>query len=137
MPAFLLLTLTAEPPFIYRQPLMQQVKEAAPHWSALDVDSFSDEILVAYATRLVREADKVVAVFKAEQPDASLGACQLVLEEIIQMNKPAVIFLQGAHRRLKAIFQARPHFTWQEAETEAALQRQLRQYLSQALHQPE
>jgi hypothetical protein len=137
MPTFLLLTLSAEPPFTYRQPLLEQVKQAAPAWAALDVDSFSDANLIAYAARLVREADRVVAVFKSEQPDAPLGACQQVLEEIIRINKPAVIFLQGGHRRLKAIFQARPHFTWHEADTEAAMQRQLREFLDQASTEPE
>jgi hypothetical protein len=137
MPSFLLLSLSAEPIFTYHQPLLAQVKQAAPGWAALDVDSFSDEILVGYAARLVREADLVVAVFKAEQPGAPLGACQQVLEEIIRLDKPAVIFLQGEHRRLKAIFQARPHFTWHEAATGVDLQHQFSTFLNEALTQPE
>lgn len=135
MTTFLLLTLSAEPQVTYQQPLLQQVKQAAPDWAALDVDAFSDDTLMAYATRLVREADKVVAVFQVAQPEAPLRACQVVLEEILQMKKPAVIYLQGTHRRLKAIFQARPHFSWQEADTLEALQVQVRQFLHQELDQ--
>jgi hypothetical protein len=130
MDAFLLLSLSAEPAYTYRQPLLQAVKETAPAWAALDVDSFSDENLIAHAARLVREAERVVAVFKAPQPDASLGACQLVLEEIIQRKQPAVILLQGSHRRLQAIFQARPHFTWRQADSEADLLGQLQAFLN-------
>jgi hypothetical protein len=137
MPVFLQLTLSATPPVTYRQPLLELVKHAAPAWPALDVDSFSEENLIAYAARLVREADKVVAVFKSEPPDAPLGACQVVLEEILQIKQPAVIFMQGGHRRLQAIFQARPQFIWREAASEAAMQRQLREYLNQELSQPE
>ena len=129
MDTFLLLSLSAEPPFTYRQPLLQAVKDTAPNWAALDVDSFSDENLIAHAARLVREADRVVAVFKSLQPDAPLGACQLVLEEIILGKKPAVVLLQGSHRRLQAIFQARPHITWRQAGTEADLQGQLGEFL--------
>jgi hypothetical protein len=131
MPIFLLLTLSAEPPFTYRQPLLEQVKREAPALGALDVDSFSEDTLVAHAARLLREADRVVAVFKAEQPDAPLGACQQVLEEILLLNKPATIFLQGSHRRLKAIFQARPHLRWREAPTEEVLQQQLSAFLQE------
>jgi hypothetical protein len=109
---------------------LQVVKQTAPDWAALDVDSFSDENLIAYAARLVREAEKVVAVFKSQQPDAPLGACQLVLEEIIQRKQPAVILLQGSHRRLQAICQARPHLTWRQADSEAALQGQLHEFLN-------
>jgi hypothetical protein len=137
MPAFILLTLSAGAPFIYRQPLLEQVKQAAPGWPALDVDSFSDEQLIAYAARLVREADRVVAVFQPAQPDAPLGACQQVLEEIIQLQKPAEIFLLGQHRRLQAIFQARPQFGWHQAATEAALQQLLGAFLARQLSEPE
>jgi hypothetical protein len=138
MTTFLLLTLSAEPPFTYRQPLLEQVKAAAPAWAALDVDSFSDEHLIAYAARLVREAGRVVAVFICGQPDAPLGACQQVLEEIIlQTEKPAAIFVQGSHRRLQAIFRARPQFSWHQAATEAALQGLLAGFLNRALQEPE
>jgi hypothetical protein len=137
MDVFLLLTLSEKPPFSYRQPLLDLVKATAPQWVALDVDSFSEESLIAYAVRLVREADRVAAVFQCGQPDVPLGACQRVLEEILQMNKPADIFLLGSHRRLKAIFGARPHFSWHQADTEAAMQEQLRQFLDRALQEPE
>jgi hypothetical protein len=128
---FLLITLSAEPPFTYRQPLMALVKEAAPVWGTLDVDAFSDEHLVAHAARMVREADKLVVVFQSLQPEAPLGACQAVLEALLQRKAPALVLLQGGHRRLQAICQARPHLSWQRADTAAALQAALRQFLSQ------
>jgi hypothetical protein len=137
MDVFLLLTLSGEPPFSYRQPLLEQVKAAAPGWVALDVDSFSEENLVAYAARLVREAARIAAVFQCSQPDVPLGACQRVLEEILQINKPADIFLLGSHRRLEAIFRARPHFSWHQADTPAQMQEQLREFFNQSLQEPE
>lgn len=131
MSAFLLLTLSHEPPFIYRQPLLEQVKQAAPAWAALDVDAFSDEMLIGHAARLVREADRLVAVLKVLQPDAPLGACQPVLEEILQRDK-AVVFLHGSHRRLEAIFRARPRIALHLAATGEEQERQLKEFLSRA-----
>lgn len=137
MDIFLLLTLSGEPPFSYRQPLLELVKATVPRWVALDVDSFSDENLVAHAARLLREAGSVAVLFQCGQPDAPLGACQLLLEEMLQANKPADIFLLGSHRRLKAIFGARPHFSWHQADSAAAMQEQLHQFLGGALQEPE
>lgn len=131
MNAFLLVTLSAQPPFTYRQPLLALVREVGPDWARLDVDAFSDETLVGNAARLVREAEKVVVVFKVLQPDAPLGACQQVLEELIQRKEPAAVLLQGSHRRLQAIFQARPQFFWRQADNEAALVEQVTDLLHQ------
>lgn len=130
MSAFLLLTLSHEPPFVYRQPLLERVKQAVPAWDALDVDAFSDEILVGHAARMVREAGRVVAVFKVLEPEASLRACQPVLEEMLQRDKPLVVFLQGSHRRLAAIFRARPGIVLHEAATDEELQQQMEGFLS-------
>lgn len=132
MSTFLLLTLSQEPPFVYRQPLLEQVKQAAPAWAALDVDAFSDEMLIGHAARMVREAEKVVAVFQVLEADAPLRACQLVLEELLQQDKPVVVFLQGSHRRLAAIFRARPGITLYQAATGEELQQQVEDFLSRA-----
>jgi hypothetical protein len=129
MSTFLLLTLATEAPFIYRQPLLELVKQNAPSWEALDVDSFSDEMLIGHACRLVREAEKVVVVFKVLETDAPLRACQPVVEEILQCDKPVVVFLQGRHKRLAAIFQARPGITLHLADTGEEQQGQVEAYL--------
>ncbi|MGV3504476.1 MAG: hypothetical protein ACO1O1_12275 [Adhaeribacter sp.] len=132
MPAFLLLTLSAEPPFLYRQPLLEMVKQRAPSWDALDVDAFSDEMLVGHAARLVREAGEVVAVFKVLEADAPLRACQPVVEEILQREKPTGVFLLGSHKRLTAIFKARPGIFLQQAASGEEQQQQVAAYLRRA-----
>lgn len=117
---------------MYRQPLLELVKQGAPGWDALDVDAFSDEMLTGHAARLVREAEKLLTVFQVQEADAPLRACQVVLEEMLQRSKPVVVFLQGSHKRLAAIFGARPGIELHQAATAGELQQQLEAYLSRA-----
>lgn len=88
---------------------MQWLKARTPEMTVLDIDSFSDEMLVSQATRLLTESTQYAIYFKVTTPNAPLGTAFKLLEEIIRETKPALILLEGTHARLSAIVQARTH----------------------------
>jgi hypothetical protein len=122
MRAFIFISLSDAPSFAYQQPVLEWVKQAgALNLATLDIDAFSDEMLVNYACRLVQEAPHYAVYFKMERADAPLGASLKIIEEIIRDNKPGLVLLEGEHQRLKAIMQSRPHLNFKIAATETDL----------------
>jgi len=130
MLVFLFISLIDAPSFQYQQPMVQWVKAVAPAAITLDVDTFSEEMLVQQACRLLQEATRFVVYFKSETEEVPLRAIMKVVEELIWKDKPGTVLLEGNHRRLQSILQVRPHLSFQAAETAETLQPNLLASLS-------
>jgi len=117
MQVFLFVSLTTALSFDYQQPIVQWVKEVAPSVIAIDLDTFSEEMLVNQACRLLQEATHFVVYFKSENGEVPLRAAQKVVETLIWKDKPGTVVLEGNHRRLQLILPARPHLSFQAADT--------------------
>jgi hypothetical protein len=109
MQVFVQVSLGQDGFYVFKQPVLQKVKEQFPEVITLDVDAASDEMLVTQACRLVQEAKQAVIYFKVIEPQANLGAGFRVVEEIIRTNKPILILIEGNHARLASILKVRPH----------------------------
>jgi len=117
MQVFLFVNLTDAPAFSYQQPVMQAVKTVAPLVLTIDLDTFSEELLVQQACRLLQEATQFVVYFKAENAEVPFRAAQKIVEELIWKDKPGTVLLEGKHQRLQIMLPARPHLSFQVAET--------------------
>ncbi|MCX2741263.1 hypothetical protein [Pontibacter anaerobius] len=108
MQAFLYFNLTPAG-MVFREPLVEQVRQSMPAVSVLDLDAKSDELLQHYALRLLREAEQAVVSIKSEDGTADLGSIMPLLEELFEEGKLRRVLLLGTHPRLERIFAARPH----------------------------
>ena len=130
MLVFLFVSLTNAPSFQYQQPVVQWVKEMAPAAITLDLDTFSEEMLVTQACRLIQEAARFVVYFKSENEEVPLRAVQKIVEELIWKEKPGTVLLEGKHRWVQVMLPARPHLTFQTADSVEDLKLFLRDALS-------
>ncbi|PIQ22766.1 MAG: hypothetical protein COW65_01225 [Cytophagales bacterium CG18_big_fil_WC_8_21_14_2_50_42_9] len=130
MQVFLFVNLTDAPSFSYQQPILQWVKEIAPATITLDMDTFSEELLVSQACRLLQEATSFIVYFKTEAKEAPFRAAQKVVEELIWKDKPGTVLLEGQHRRLQLMLPARSHISFQAGESAEALKPFLRAALT-------
>lgn len=123
MQAFLLLDLTSTTDF--QRPLLAQVKQTWPEVVTLDVDTASGELLLHYALRLLREADKAVVLVQVDERTPGFGSAMPLVEELLLAQEGRMILLLGRHPRLQRMLQARPHIAFKqildEAEALAAL----------------
>lgn len=123
MQAFLLLDLTSTTDF--QRPLLAQVKQTWPEVVTLDVDTASGELLLHYALRLLREADKAVVLVQVDERTPGFGSAMPLVEELLLAQEGRMILLLGRHPRLQRMLQARPHIAFRqilgEAEALAAL----------------
>lgn len=132
MQAFILISLTDIASYSFEQPILEEVKELkAADLMVLDIDAFSDEMLVNHVCRLIHEAETFVVYFKVEKENAPLGASLKIVEELIRQAKTGLILLEGKHQRLKTILQSRPHLVVKDAETPAELKPLLVSFLMQ------
>ncbi|GEO02574.1 hypothetical protein AAE02nite_02380 [Adhaeribacter aerolatus] len=118
--------------FSFQRPLLSWLKARNPEMAVLDLDSFSDEMLVKQAGRLIQEAVKYAVYFKVAEPDAKLGAAFKLLEEIIGEDKPGLILLEGTHARLTAILQSRPHLQFNTVPNPEEVKQHLDHYFNPA-----
>ncbi|MBF9251715.1 hypothetical protein I2I11_00250 [Pontibacter sp. 172403-2] len=128
MQAFLLLDLTATTAF--RQPLLAQVKQVWPEVAALDADAASGELLLHYALRLLRDADKAVVLVQADESMLGFGNAMPLIEELLLPQDGRVILLLGRYPRLERMLQARPYLVFKQVEDEAEALEELALYLS-------
>ena len=126
--AFIQVNIENEPAFSYQRPLLPWLTAQAPGLAVLDIDSFSDEMLVSQAGRLIQEAAAYAVYFKVAEPNAQLGAAFKLLEEIIRGDKPALILTEGTHARLDAIMQARPHLLLKKVTSQEEVKPHLAEY---------
>ena len=117
MLVFLFVSLTNTPSFQYQQPVVQWVKEVTPNAITLDLDTFSEEMLVTQTCRLLQEATHFMVYFKSENEEVPLRAVQKIVEELIWKEKPGTVLLEGKHRRLQVMLPARPHLTFQTIDS--------------------
>ena len=130
MQALVLVTLAERSKFTFAQPLLAWLKKELPALQLVDIDNFSDSILVAGACRLVQEADQRALYFKVEPENIPLGASLKLLETVLQPGKPTLLLLEGKHRQLAAICSARPHLKLIQSENEANLREKLLVFFS-------
>jgi len=130
MQVFLFVNLTDAPSFAYQQPILQWVKEIAPATITLDLDTFSEELLVSQACRLLQEATSFIVYFRTENTEVPFRAAQKVVEELIWKDKPGTVLLEGGHRRLQLMLPVRPHISFQVSESVEELKSFLRVTLS-------
>ncbi|WP_347157325.1 hypothetical protein [Pontibacter chitinilyticus] len=130
MPVFLLLDL-APAPFAYQQPLVAAVQQACPAVAVLDIDAGSNELLLHYALKLLREASKAVVLVKAIGQAQGFGNVMPLLEELLQEQEGRLVLLLGEHHRLQRMLQARPQLKYKQVKDEAeALLLAIKSYLA-------
>jgi hypothetical protein len=120
--------------FSYNRPLLQWLKAQAPEIAVLDIDSYSDEMLISQAGRLLREAIFYAVYFKVAETNAQLGSAFKLVEEIIREDKPGLILIEGDHARLTAIVQARPHLQLKTVTSPEEVKRHLAEYFTFTTH---
>jgi hypothetical protein len=130
MQAFIQVNIEKPATFSYQRPLLSWLKARNPEIVVLDLDSFSDEILVTQAGRLVQEAAKFAIYFKVTEPNANLAGAFKLLEEIIREDKTGFILIEGTHTRLTAIVQARPHLQLKLVDNPAEVKPHLENYFT-------
>lgn len=134
MRAFILISLADRPSQAYGQLVLQEVKQLpAGDLAVLDLDAFSEEMLINYARRLIQEAEAFVVYFKVENENAAFGTSLKIVEEIIRHFKPGLILIEGHHQRLQTIMQSRPHLACKSAATAVDLKPYLVSFLTQAV----
>ena len=130
MQVFIQVNLESSIAFSYKRPLLLWLNNEAPEITGLDIDSFSDEMLVTQACRLVQDAALYAVYFKVAEPNTPLGAAFKLLEEIIREDKSALILLEGTHSRLTAIVQARPYLQLEVVQNPDEIKLQLAEYFN-------
>lgn len=105
MQAFLYFSMAATT--TYGQPVLQKVKQALPQTAILDFDAASDELVLHYALKLLREAEKAVCCIKTDESTHDISAILPLLEELFIEKPDRLILLQGQHARLQRMFDAR------------------------------
>ena len=114
MQAFLYFDLTPDTAFL--KPVVEQVRQSLPTVSILDLDTKSDELLLHYALRLLRESESAVVCIRADESTTNFGSLMPLLEELVEEGKQRLVLLQGQHPRLQRIFAARPHVVFKAME---------------------
>lgn len=128
MRTFLLLDLIpTEMPASYQQAEVNLVKTNFPAIALLDLDATSDELLVHYAKRVIREATQLVVCIKADENTLFRNLTPL-LEDLLQGKDQQLILLRGKSNRLQRIIEARPHVRFKKVDTDAEVILEMKQF---------
>ncbi|AKQ46669.1 hypothetical protein TH63_15230 [Rufibacter radiotolerans] len=107
MVAMVLVDLTEEGTFTYRQPVLTWVKQHYPKVVTLDVDAASEPAMLGYAQKLLQEA-RFCVVFLKTSPKQRLGVAAAFIETILQKGAAAAVSLEGEQPQIVSILKARP-----------------------------
>lgn len=126
---FLLVTLTDKQTLTFGDPILIWIKENFPLVQVLDVDAYSDDILISQACTLIKESRLAVIFFKVLTPQSTLGSSIKLLEAILQNQEKGYVFLSGNHILVENIVADRAQVSFKKIENPTALKENLSKVL--------
>jgi hypothetical protein len=115
--ALLYLEILNDPPQHYEKSLFDKLKIEIPEADYLDLDNFSDPLLISYAIEMIRRSDKIVIVIEAVS-EITAGKLFPLFENIIKEKNKCLTLLKGKNPIAAKMLQTMgSHYVYTEEES--------------------